>query len=280
MDEVSIILTDYVNNLSNLNLEFKFLLNEIKLRDESIVKLKDDLVKLDRTSNNNRGNSQSSIHNDKELSEEAINETFNKVKSLSNEKLYFNKKLNLKLNNFIISLNKQFNQLSNQSNNNSSNINDNNDDNSNSSPLNTNSISANANLKKRKLSNINSNNSSNSNINQSSSSSNVSSNTKKKLKLNESDNDTANNDNQPNSNVNNNLINISINHSNHNLNNDNNDNNNSHIDNDEDDNMYCYCQRKSFGEMIGCDNDDCKFQWFHLSCVNVKPPLPEVSLIL
>lgn len=29
--------------------------------------------------------------------------------------------------------------------------------------------------------------------------------------------------------------------------------------------------------MIGCDNDDCQFQWFHLGCVNVKPPLPEVG---
>ncbi|TIB82539.1 hypothetical protein E3Q10_01363 [Wallemia mellicola] len=45
---------------------------------------------------------------------------------------------------------------------------------------------------------------------------------------------------------------------------------------DEDENVYCYCQKKSYGEMIGCDNDDCQFQWFHLGCVNVKPPLPEV----
>ncbi|KAI0320164.1 hypothetical protein OF83DRAFT_1169587 [Amylostereum chailletii] len=44
----------------------------------------------------------------------------------------------------------------------------------------------------------------------------------------------------------------------------------------EDKNLYCFCLRPSFGEMIGCDNDDCDRQWFHLSCVNVKPPLPEV----
>ena len=28
-------------------------------------------------------------------------------------------------------------------------------------------------------------------------------------------------------------------------------------------------------QMIGCDNDECPYQWFHLSCVNLKPPLPD-----
>merc|ERR1712168_1343067 len=36
---------------------------------------------------------------------------------------------------------------------------------------------------------------------------------------------------------------------------------------------YCLCDQVSFGEMIGCDNDDCEMEWFHFSCVNltIKP---------
>ncbi|CUM45941.1 Chromatin modification-related protein YNG2 [Debaryomyces fabryi] len=41
---------------------------------------------------------------------------------------------------------------------------------------------------------------------------------------------------------------------------------------DADNNLYCFCQRVSFGEMIGCDNDDCKFEWFHWSCVGITAP--------
>ncbi|KDQ64185.1 hypothetical protein JAAARDRAFT_43346 [Jaapia argillacea MUCL 33604] len=43
----------------------------------------------------------------------------------------------------------------------------------------------------------------------------------------------------------------------------------------EDKELYCFCQKLSYGEMIGCDNTGCRYQWFHLSCVNLKPPLPE-----
>jgi hypothetical protein len=32
-------------------------------------------------------------------------------------------------------------------------------------------------------------------------------------------------------------------------------------DGEVDDTLYCTCQRKSYGEMIGCDNDDCQFEW-------------------
>mmetsp|Transcript_164 Transcript_164/g.438 ORF Transcript_164/g.438 Transcript_164/m.438 type:complete len:256 (+) Transcript_164:352-1119(+) len=35
--------------------------------------------------------------------------------------------------------------------------------------------------------------------------------------------------------------------------------------------VYCYCQRVSFGEMIGCDNEDCPIEWFHYGCVGVSP---------
>ncbi len=33
---------------------------------------------------------------------------------------------------------------------------------------------------------------------------------------------------------------------------------------------YCHCRRVALGEMIGCDNDDCKFEWFHLPCVQLR----------
>ncbi|KAL1743773.1 hypothetical protein HDZ31DRAFT_64711 [Schizophyllum fasciatum] len=46
-------------------------------------------------------------------------------------------------------------------------------------------------------------------------------------------------------------------------------------DEEEDQTLYCFCRTKSHGDMIGCDNDDCPYQWFHLSCVNLKPPLPD-----
>ncbi|RPD80838.1 hypothetical protein L226DRAFT_121828 [Lentinus tigrinus ALCF2SS1-7] len=39
----------------------------------------------------------------------------------------------------------------------------------------------------------------------------------------------------------------------------------------EDQKLYCYCQKRSYGEMIGCDNESCPLQWFHLSCVNLTP---------
>ncbi len=33
---------------------------------------------------------------------------------------------------------------------------------------------------------------------------------------------------------------------------------------------YCVCQRVSFGEMVGCDNDNCENgEWFHFECVGL-----------
>jgi len=32
---------------------------------------------------------------------------------------------------------------------------------------------------------------------------------------------------------------------------------------------YCYCDQVSYGEMIGCDGEDCKHEWFHLNCVGL-----------
>ncbi|KAI5367144.1 Putative inhibitor of growth histone-binding protein [Septoria linicola] len=36
-----------------------------------------------------------------------------------------------------------------------------------------------------------------------------------------------------------------------------------------DDTIYCICQKVSFGAMVGCDNDNCPYQWFHYKCVGV-----------
>lgn len=35
---------------------------------------------------------------------------------------------------------------------------------------------------------------------------------------------------------------------------------------------YCYCEGPDKGDMIGCDNENCPYQWFHLECLNIKAP--------
>ncbi|THU91703.1 hypothetical protein K435DRAFT_863149 [Dendrothele bispora CBS 962.96] len=48
-------------------------------------------------------------------------------------------------------------------------------------------------------------------------------------------------------------------------------------DEGDDDSLYCVCQRKSFGDMIACDNEGgCPYEWFHLTCVGLSKPLPDV----
>jgi len=32
---------------------------------------------------------------------------------------------------------------------------------------------------------------------------------------------------------------------------------------------YCLCHQVSYGEMIGCDNNDCLIEWFHFGCVGL-----------
>ncbi|XP_046904846.1 inhibitor of growth protein 2 [Hypomesus transpacificus] len=32
---------------------------------------------------------------------------------------------------------------------------------------------------------------------------------------------------------------------------------------------YCLCEQVSYGEMIGCDNDQCPIEWFHFTCVGL-----------
>ncbi|GFZ45032.1 hypothetical protein JCM24511_02758 [Saitozyma sp. JCM 24511] len=46
-------------------------------------------------------------------------------------------------------------------------------------------------------------------------------------------------------------------------------------DTEADDTLYCLCQQKSYGEMIGCDNDKCEYEWFHVKCVNISGALPD-----
>lgn len=33
---------------------------------------------------------------------------------------------------------------------------------------------------------------------------------------------------------------------------------------------YCTCHQVSFGEMIACDNKECRIEWFHFACVDLK----------
>ena len=34
---------------------------------------------------------------------------------------------------------------------------------------------------------------------------------------------------------------------------------------------YCFCRQVAFGEMICCDNQDCRIEWFHFACVGLTP---------
>ncbi|GMM38171.1 histone acetyltransferase [Saccharomycopsis crataegensis] len=37
----------------------------------------------------------------------------------------------------------------------------------------------------------------------------------------------------------------------------------------EDQTLYCFCRQVSFGEMIACDNNKCRYEWFHYKCVGL-----------
>ncbi|KAG8530927.1 uncharacterized protein KY384_004284 [Bacidia gigantensis] len=45
----------------------------------------------------------------------------------------------------------------------------------------------------------------------------------------------------------------------------------------EDEPRYCICEDYSYGEMVGCDNDDCAREWFHLKCVGLSKAPPKTS---
>lgn len=38
----------------------------------------------------------------------------------------------------------------------------------------------------------------------------------------------------------------------------------------EDEELYCVCRQPSFGKMIACDNENCKYGWFHYRCIGLK----------
>ncbi|KAI1766857.1 hypothetical protein GGR53DRAFT_181689 [Hypoxylon sp. FL1150] len=47
---------------------------------------------------------------------------------------------------------------------------------------------------------------------------------------------------------------------------------------DADEPLYCYCNGISYGEMVACDDKECKREWFHLDCVGLKEaPPPNVK---
>jgi inhibitor of growth protein 4 len=33
---------------------------------------------------------------------------------------------------------------------------------------------------------------------------------------------------------------------------------------------YSFCNQVSYGEMVACNNRDCKIEWFHFGCVGLK----------
>ncbi|QLG70360.1 hypothetical protein HG535_0A02990 [Zygotorulaspora mrakii] len=33
--------------------------------------------------------------------------------------------------------------------------------------------------------------------------------------------------------------------------------------------LYCYCNQVAYGEMVGCDGENCELEWFHLPCINL-----------
>lgn len=38
----------------------------------------------------------------------------------------------------------------------------------------------------------------------------------------------------------------------------------------EEDLLFCICRRASAGDMVGCDNELCEYEWFHFECVGLK----------
>ena len=42
------------------------------------------------------------------------------------------------------------------------------------------------------------------------------------------------------------------------------------VEHEEDNGFWCYCrQDEHYDAMIACDGENCAFEWFHLSCVNL-----------
>jgi Inhibitor of growth proteins N-terminal histone-binding len=47
---------------------------------------------------------------------------------------------------------------------------------------------------------------------------------------------------------------------------------NADTEEDDDKNVYCLCNRPSFGEMVACENQTCRIEWFHTTCVGLSAP--------
>jgi hypothetical protein len=47
---------------------------------------------------------------------------------------------------------------------------------------------------------------------------------------------------------------------------------------DDDTKEYCSCRAVAYGDMVGCENDRCPYEWFHLMCVGLKEPPPETAV--
>ncbi len=43
-------------------------------------------------------------------------------------------------------------------------------------------------------------------------------------------------------------------------------------DNEDYEQSWCYCNQPSYGTMIGCDNDACTIEWFHMDCLRIRCP--------
>jgi hypothetical protein len=41
---------------------------------------------------------------------------------------------------------------------------------------------------------------------------------------------------------------------------------------EEGEEVFCVCRGVSYGEMVACDSDFCKYEWFHLPCVQLTAP--------
>ena len=41
-------------------------------------------------------------------------------------------------------------------------------------------------------------------------------------------------------------------------------------DSDPNEPKYCYCNHGSYGSMVGCDNEKCKREWFHIACTDLR----------
>lgn len=52
-------------------------------------------------------------------------------------------------------------------------------------------------------------------------------------------------------------------------------------DDNRDEEIFCICRSVSYGEMVACDGENCKYEWFHLPCVQLDaPPKGSLSLVV